>query len=131
MKKYLRMVILLISLITVFSGAMQVVSPSFVLQFVGAQVDVTTQQLFATIGMFMFLFGGMMVHALYSAADNRVVVIWSGLQKFLAAVAVGIGIQKGVFLPVAGLVASFDFASGILFFVYLRSLKSYHEYGYN
>lgn len=124
MKKYLRIILLLISITTLFSGAMQVISPAYVLNFVGAEIDSTTEQLFSTIGMFMFLFGGMMIHALYHEDDNRVVVIWSALQKLGAAIAVTVGIMKGVFLPVAGLVASFDLVSGILFFVYLRSLKS-------
>ena len=123
MKKYFRLILLLISVITFISGAMQVIAPAFVLTFVGAEIDSTTSQLFATIGMFMFLFGGMMIHALYHEDDNRVVVIWSALQKIGAATAVAIGIMKGVFLPVAGMVAAFDFVSGILFFIYLRSLK--------
>jgi hypothetical protein len=122
--KYLRLILLLISVSTLMSGAMQVIAPAFVLNFVGAAIDLTTKQLFATIGMFMFLFGGMMIHALYHEDDNRVVVIWSAFQKLGASVAVAIGIMKGVFLPVAGMVAAFDFVSGILFFVYLKSLKA-------
>jgi hypothetical protein len=125
MKKFLRLILLLISLTTLMSGAIQLIAPAFVLNFVGAAIDSATKQLFATIGMFMFLFGGMMIHALYHEDDNRVVVIWSAFQKFGASVAVGIGIMKGVFLPIAGMVAAFDFVSGILFLVYLRSLKSY------
>ncbi len=124
MKKYLRIILLLISVTTLLSGAMQVIAPAYVLNFVGAEIDTTTKQLFATIGMFMFLFGGMMIHALYHEDDNRVAVTWSALQKLGAAIAVAVGIIKGVFLPVAGLVASFDFVSGILIFVYLRSLKN-------
>jgi hypothetical protein len=80
--------------------------------------------LFATIGMFMFFFGGMMIHALYHEDDNRVVVIWSAFQKLGASVAVAIGILKGIFLPVAGMVAAFDLFSCVLFLVYLQSLKS-------
>ena len=124
MKKYIRIILLLISLTSIMSGAIQAIAPEFVLKFVGSAVDLTTKQLFATVGMFMFLFGGMMVHALYHEDDNRVVIIWSAFQKFGASIAVGIGIMKGVFLPVVGMVAAFDFISGILFFVYLRSLSS-------
>ena len=124
MKKYLRTVILLIAIVTIFSGMMQVIAPAFVLHFVGVQIDDATKQLFATIGMFMFLFGGMMVHALYDVNDNRVVIIWSALQKLGASIAVGIGILYGIFaLPAAG-VALFDFCSGILFFYYLKSLTA-------
>lgn len=124
MKKYLRLILLLISVTTLISGAIQTVAPALVLNFVGAAIDLTAKQLFATIGMFMFLFGGMMIHALYNEDDNRVVVIWSALQKLGAALAVTAGIIKGIFLPVAGVVAAFDFFSGILFFIYLRNLNS-------
>lgn len=124
MKKYIRLILLLISVTTLFSGAMQLIVPAFVLKFVGAAIDINTRQLFATIGMFMFLFGGMMVHALYHEDNNQVVIFWSALQKLGASIIVAIGILKGVFLPVAGMVAAFDFVSGILFFIYLRSLKS-------
>jgi hypothetical protein len=124
MKKYLRAVILLISVITVFSGLMQMAAPAFVLHFVGVQIDADTKQLFATIGLFMFLFGSMMVHALYNKNDNRVVIIWSALQKIGASIAVGIGIFYGIFtMPAAG-VALFDLCSGILLFYYLNSLKA-------
>ena len=124
MKKFIRLILLLISIITLLSGAMQVIVPALVLNFVGAEIDTTTKQLFATIGMFMFLFGGMMVHALYNEHDNRVAVIWSALQKLGASVAVFIGIYKGVFVPLAGGVAAFDLLSGLLFFYYLKTLKS-------
>lgn len=120
MKKYIRVIILLISIATLFSGAMQVVAPAFVLNFVGAEIDTSTKQLFATIGMFMFLFGGMMIHALYNEDNNRVVIIWSGLQKLGASVAVFIGIFNGVFVPIAAGVALFDLLSALLFFYYLR-----------
>jgi len=120
MRKIIRLIILLISVATLFSGAIQVVAPAFVLNFVGAEIDTTTKQLFATIGMFMFLFGGMMIHALYHEDNNRVVVIWSGLQKLGASIAVFIGIFNGVFIPIAAGVAIFDLLSGLLFFYYLR-----------
>jgi peptidoglycan/LPS O-acetylase OafA/YrhL len=120
MKKYIRLIILLISFATLFSGAMQVVAPAFVLNFVGAEIDTDTKQLFATIGIFMFLFGGMMIHALYHEDNNRVVVIWSGLQKLGASVAVFIGIFNGTFVLLASGVAIFDLLSGLLFFYYLK-----------
>ncbi len=124
MRKFIRIIILLISVATLFSGAMQVVAPAFVLNFVGAEIDMTTKQLFATIGMFMFLFGGMMIHALYNEENNRVTVIWSGLQKLGASAAVFIGILHDVFVPLAAGVAVFDLFSGLLFFYYLKTLKS-------
>jgi hypothetical protein len=124
MRKFIRLIILLISVATLFSGAIQAIAPEFVLNFIGAQIDLTTKQLFATIGMFMFLFGAMMIHALYNEENNRVVVIWSGLQKLGASAAVFIGISQDVFVPLAAGVAVFDLFSALLFFYYLKTLKS-------
>jgi hypothetical protein len=125
MKKRIRLILLLISVTTLLSGLIQLFAPGYVLEFVGTEMDTNTKQLFSTIGMFMFLFGAMMVHVLYSEEDNRVAVIWSGLQKLAASVAVFVGIIKGVFVPLVAVVALFDLLSGLLFFYYLKTLKSY------
>ena len=123
MKKYIRLILLLISVITFISGVTQVLIPAVVLSFVGATDDPATRHLFSTIGMFMFLFGGMMIQVLYNENNNRVAVLWSGFQKLAAATAVFIGIFKGVFVPIAAGVAIFDFLSGLLFLYYLTILK--------
>ncbi|GAB4010390.1 hypothetical protein GCM10028808_21030 [Spirosoma migulaei] len=119
----LRLIILGISVLTFISGLVQMIQPDFVLDFVGGESTPVTRHFFGTIGMFMLILGGLMVQALYEAQVSRAALFWGGLQKFGAAIAVGIGIMHGLMSPIAGLVASFDFVSGILFFVYLRSLK--------
>ena len=124
MKKYLRFIILLISIATIVSGLVQVVAPAFVLNIVGGAVNPTTKHFFAIVGMFMFLFGGMLTQALYSESGNHAAVLWSALQKFGASIAVFIGITKGLFTLIAAAVASFDLLSGILIFVYLRSISN-------
>jgi len=79
--KYLRIINLAIAVITIISGLLQVISPSFVLKMVGGAINPTTCQLFATIGMFMFMFGGLMVQALYSEQQNGA-AIWLCLSPF-------------------------------------------------
>ncbi|MBC7450372.1 MAG: patatin [Cytophagales bacterium] len=118
MKKYLKLIILLISIATLFSGILQLVKPDFVLQMVGAEITPTTKQFFAIIGMFMALFGGLMIHTLYAAVTSREAVLWSGLQKIGAFTAVSIGYMHGLFIMMAMGVALFDLFSGILFIIY-------------
>ena len=122
--KYLRLVLLLIAIATVLSGLTQVIAPAFVLETVGAQIDPTTKHFFAIVGMFMFLFGGMMIHAIYSERANHAAFFWSGLQKLGAAIAVFLGIANDLFAPIAAGVAGFDLLSGILIFIYMRSLRA-------
>ena len=121
MKKPLNLIIVLISIATILSGLTQVFMPGMVLKTIGADITPATTQFFATIGMFMAVFGGMMLHAVYSPQPNPVVVTWSALQKFGASVAVGIGIAKGILAPIASGVALFDLFSGLLFLYYLKS----------
>lgn len=122
--KTFRLLVLVISVLTMVSGLVQMVRPDVVLAFVGGESTPATRHFFGIVGMFMLLFGGLITQALYEAQPSRVAFLWGGLQKIGASVAVGLGILHGLFSPLAGLVAGFDLVSGILFFIYLRSLKA-------
>src|SRR3546814_19065713 len=65
MQKNVKFLVLFIAVITFVSGVVQIVVPGFVLGFIGAEVTRYTTHLFSIIGMFMALFGGMIVNALY------------------------------------------------------------------
>ena len=125
MKKYLRLIIVLIGVLTLISGLIQMLFPAFILKMVGADITATTKHFFGIIGMFMFLFGGLVVHALYSVQTNKAAILWCALQKFGASIAVAIGIAHQLFSLTAGLVASFDFISGIIILFYFKSLYAY------
>lgn len=120
MKKYINLIVILISIATIFSGLLQLVMPGFVLGFIGASITDTSSHFFAIVGMFMALFGGMMLHAVYSPKPQRPVILWSAFQKLGAFAAVGLGIINGIFAPIAAGVAIFDLFSGLLFLYYLK-----------
>jgi hypothetical protein len=122
--KYIRILILVISLCTMVAGLLQTVNPGMVLHLVEADASQFPSHLFATIGMFMLLFGGLAVHSLYSAYPDHVALFWCALQKAGAAIAVIIGMMKGVFGHMAGFVAAFDCLSAVLFFLYLAQSRS-------
>lgn len=124
MNKRLTLIVVAISLATVVSGFTQMVAPSFVLRFVGADITSTSAHFFAIVGMFMVLFGGLMLHTVYSVETSRVAILWAAFQKLGASVAVGIGIVNGIFAVVAGAVAGFDLLSGILFLMYWQAVKN-------
>ena len=125
MKRYLRLIIILISIATMLSGITQVIAPAFVLDIIGADINPASKYFFGIVGMFMTLFGGMMLHALYSVHRNDAAVLWASFQKLGAAIAVGAGIFLGIFNGLALSVALFDLASGLIFLWYYRTLKSY------
>ena len=121
--KWLYRALLVISLVTVLSGFAQAVRPDLVLQVVGGDPNPAARHFFAIVGMFMVLFGGMLLQALVTAGDHSVAVLWAGMQKLGAAAAVGLGVGKGIFSALALSGAAFDLLSGILILVYLSRTR--------
>lgn len=121
-KDWLHWVLVLISAATAVSGLVQMVVPGFVLSIVGAATDATSSHFFAIVGMFMFLFGGLMLQVLLSPSHHPVAVFWAGLQKLGAAGAVALGVWGGIFGAISWLVAGFDLLSGVLIFIYWKRI---------
>jgi hypothetical protein len=115
------LVLEVVAWLTVLSGAVQVVAPGFVLGLLGASDDTTARQLFATVGMFMVVVGGLLVTTLRRPRPDPDVVLWSAVQKVGASVAVGIGVANSVFDPIALGVATFDLLTAVLLVVFLRT----------
>lgn len=123
MKKYLRLILLIIALLTLLTGLTQMLAPQFILNLIGVEINPTIKLLFAIVGMFMFLFGGIIGHALYNEDQSRVALFWSGIQKFGASVAVFLAVAQGVFTSITLAVSAFDLLTSVLIFVYLRTMK--------
>ena len=104
-----------IAVVTVLTGGSQMVMPAALLPLLGVPPTPAAAQLFATVGMFMVLFGGALLHAQHTPAALPLVLLWAALQKLGAAALVAWGVSRGVFAPLALAVAAFDFASGLLF----------------
>ncbi len=118
-----RRALLAISALTVASGAGQAAAPGMVLNVLGAERSATTDQLFATVGMFMVCVGAGLGHGLARRSRAPEPVLWAAAQKAGACAAVGIGVRRGVFSPLALGVAAFDGASGLLALDYWRRLR--------
>lgn len=101
--------------ITILTGAAQMLAGGPLLALIARSApDLAGAHLFATVGMFMVLFGGVLLHAQSRREALAVVLLWAALQKLGAAALVGWGVERGVFEAPALLVAGFDFASGLL-----------------
>lgn len=123
--RYIELMVVLIAFITLFSGLIQLVKPTFILGFVGKTgSSPEAAHFFAIVGMFMAIFGGMVLHAVYSSVSNKQIMLWSSIQKFGAFIAVAIGVFRGLFSVLALGVAIFDLFSGIVFLLYLKILRS-------
>ncbi|WP_162339718.1 patatin [Cyclobacterium salsum] len=123
--RYIELLVVFIGFITLFSGLIQLVKPTFILGFVGKTgSSPEAAHFFAIVGMFMALFGGMVLHAVYSSVSNKQIILWSAIQKFGAFIAVAMGVFIGLFSVLALGVAIFDLFSGIVFLLYLKILRS-------
>ncbi|AEV31749.1 hypothetical protein Oweho_0736 [Owenweeksia hongkongensis DSM 17368] len=123
MKKFINLIVVVISVLTVVSGLTQVVMPGFVLNVIGAEVTDISKHLFGIVGMFMALFGSLMLHTVYQTHTSRTAVFWCAMQKLGAFVAVSLGVYNELFSWMAMGVAIFDLISGILFLYYIKTLK--------
>ncbi len=120
MNKFLNLIVIIISIATILSGLVQMISPRTVLTFIQGEITPTSSHFFAIVGMFMTLFGALMLHAIYSASAQRPAIFWCAMQKLGAFAAVGLGIINGIFAPIAAAVALFDLFSGLIFLFYLK-----------
>ncbi|WP_158799754.1 patatin [Pedobacter sp. L105] len=119
MKNLIHPIIILISIVTLITGVTQILAPAFLLRLLGAEVSLATIQIFGIIGMFIAIFGGMLIHAnLTSSFDSRA-ILWSSFQKFGASIAIFASICTGLFAPIAALAGAFELISGLFFLYYL------------
>jgi hypothetical protein len=117
-----RVALIAISGLTVLQGAAQIVVPSLTLDAASDEDDATTRQLWGTVGMFMAIVGGWLLDALLRRPKVRSGLPWAAAQKLGAAGAVGLGVRRGVFAPIALSIAVFDAVSGLLAIDYWRRL---------
>jgi predicted acylesterase/phospholipase RssA len=122
-ERWLCLALAAIAIATVVSGAVQLIVPGFVLGFLDAEASPSSRHFFGIVGMFMVLFGGLMLHALARPRENPAAFLWAGLQKLGACAAVGLGVARGLFSPLALGVAGFDLLSGLLVLSYLGLLR--------
>lgn len=116
-------IIVAIAGITLLSGIVQLFVPELILRILQVENTSASQHFFATIGMFMAIIGGALLHTFYNHTASRVLIFWTSLQKFGASILVAMGVMKGIFSPLALLVAGFDFFSAILFLWYWVCLR--------
>lgn len=127
MKQLLYRIVAVIAALTLASGLGQMLMPGLVLRIVGAEVTPTSMHFFAIVGLFMALFGGMVLHALMSARHHHIVLLWAALQKLGAFAAVTLGVANDVFSPLAMAVAFFDLISSLLMIWYLVLIRKEAE----
>jgi len=119
--KLLYGLMLLIAGSTVAAGVVQVIVPGFVLDLLDASSTPATRHFFAIVGMFMGVIGAAVLHALLTPGDHRVLLLWAGVQKFGAFIAVSLGVMNDIFSALGIAVALNDLLSAGVILWYRRS----------
>jgi hypothetical protein len=110
--------------ITVASGGVQLLFTGWELELLQAESTPAARHFFAIVGMFMVLFGGLLLHGLQRPAARRVALTWATLQKVGASAAVGLGVLTAVFSSLALLVAAFDLLSAAVLVAYMWMVEN-------
>ncbi len=113
-RRALRWAILPVASLLLLVALAQVAWPSPWLAATGWEVSPTTQHFWAIVWMFVGLVAGLALHRQAGRPSGQGPLLWASLQKFGAATAVGLGVLKALFSPLALLVAGFDLFSGLL-----------------
>lgn len=120
----LRAVVAAIAALTVLSGLGQLLLPGTVLDLLGAESTATTRHVFAIVGMFMAVVGGVTLQALLVEPTPAFVVLWCAVQKLGAFLAVTVGVLRDIFDGVAMAVALFDLLTAVLAAMLWRRLRA-------
>lgn len=122
-KSLLDWLVAAIAALTVVSGVVQMVAPRLVLGMIDGEATPTSAHFFAIIGMFMALFGGALLHEIFSTPPQPIVALWATLQKFGAVAGVTLGVSRQIFSPLALMVGGFDLISALLIFWYWTRIR--------
>ena len=105
--------IVAVAVITILSGAGQVLMPERALSFMGFAASGDTVFLIRVLSLFVALFGGALLHAVLIARFESTILLWVGLQKVASAASMLLGVTSGLLASVVLLVAGYDFAAGL------------------
>ena len=103
---------------TVAAGLAQLCVPHVVLDLVGGSTMNDAAYFFAIVGMFMALFGGMTLQAMFDRASHPIILLWASVQKLGASAAVAFGVLHGNFGSLALAISAFDLFSGVVMLAY-------------
>jgi hypothetical protein len=105
--------VIMIAIITVVSGAVQLVLPETALTFMNIGISGETVYLFRLVSLLTALFGIALLHTALARSYEPILLLWASLQKLLGAAAVLFAVLSGLLASGASLVAGYDFLAGL------------------
>jgi hypothetical protein len=112
-----------IAIITILSGAIQIIQPEMILNSMGIKPADETTYFFRITSLLTGLFGGALLHAALSSQTEPVILLWACLQKLLGSASVLLAVLSGLLTVGALAAAGYDFIAG-LFILWYRQNRS-------
>ncbi|WP_223632237.1 patatin-like phospholipase family protein [Corallococcus sp. EGB] len=109
--------------VTVLLGVAQLFIPGPELRLLHANASAAPVHFFRFMGMFLVLFGCMLLHGLHEPRENQAAFLWSGLQKVGSCVLVLIAVARGLMSPLGLSLAAFDAVAAVLALGFYASLR--------
>ncbi len=104
----------LVGALTAFFGLLVLAFPKTMLDLLDADKPDPSSYLFGIVGVFILLFGGLLIDAARRANPPPVALFWCVLQKCASVLVLLIALITGVFGALALLVAAFDIAGALV-----------------
>jgi hypothetical protein len=101
-----------IAIISITIGLIQLLAPEYALELAFGDVNPLSKHLVASLGLLIALFSGMFLYAILDDTPQHIAVLWTGIQKFGTAIAVGIGVQHATYIAPVAALAAFDLIAG-------------------
>jgi hypothetical protein len=102
---------------------MQLLFPEYVLRLVATDISPLDKHLLASLGLLIVLFGTMFLFAILDETPQHIAILWTGIQKFGTAIAVGIGVQHATYIAPVVALAAFDLVAGSMIVAYWYGIR--------
>jgi uncharacterized protein YjeT (DUF2065 family) len=112
-----------IAVVSICNGLMQLLAPEYALRLASAEITSLSKHLVASLGLLIALFGAMFLFAILDDTPQHIAVLWTGIQKFGTAIAVGIGVQHATFIAPVVAFAAFDLIAGSMIVAYWYGIR--------
>lgn len=122
-----RLAALAVAASSIVIGAVQLVAPDVLLRGVGGDPTPVAMHFLSMSGLTGALFGGMLWQTLRARTLLSIPIVWSTLQKFCSAAAIGLAVARGLMSPYALTAGLAELTSGIVLLWFLSLVRQVRQ----
>jgi hypothetical protein len=116
-----------IAVVSLCNGLIQLLAPEYALRLASMEINPLSKHLVASLGLLVALFGAMFLFAILDETPQHIAILWTGIQKFGTAIAVGIGVQHATYIGPVVAFAAFDLVAGSMIVAYWYGVRQFQR----